>query len=80
MYKRLIKEYQTNIYSLTMYLENAEEAFKIKKEFLKESSDLLMLLDYINIKKEEVNKENTEKEEKKRKISEVVEKKIIDNM
>ena len=45
MYKRLIKEYQTNIYSLTMYLENAEEAFKIKKEFLKESSDLLMLLD-----------------------------------
>lgn len=80
MYKRLIKEYQTNIYSLTMYLENAEEAFKIKKEFLKESSDLLMLLDYINIKKEEVNKENTEKEEKKRKISEVVEKKIIENM
>ncbi|EDT16303.1 hypothetical protein M3X99_04115 [Clostridium perfringens] len=80
MYKKLIKEYQVNINSLNMYLENAEEAFKIKKEFLKESSDLIMLLDYINIKKEELNEENTEKEEKKRKISEVVEKQIIENM
>lgn len=80
MYKRLIREYQTNIHSLIMYLENAEEAFKIKKEFLKENSDLIMLLDYINIKKEEVNEEDTEKEEKRKRISEVVEKQIIDNM
>lgn len=80
MYKKLINEYQTNIHSLRMYLENAEEAFKIKKEFLKESSDLIMLLDYFNIVKEEVSEEDIEREEKKKRISEVVEKQIIDNM
>lgn len=80
MYKKLIKEYQINIHSLIMYLENAEEAFKIKKEFLKESSDLIMLLDYFNIVKEEVSEEDIEREEKKKRISEVVEKQIIDNM
>ncbi|MFR5097735.1 MAG: hypothetical protein ACLTEA_08685 [Clostridium perfringens] len=80
MYKKLIHEYQTNIHSLIMYLENAEEAFKIKKEFLKESSDLIMLLDYFNIVKEEVSEEDIEREEKKKRIYEVVEKQIIDNM